>query len=53
MAALIEEEGLDEDGHPMKHQIPRHRRQKRKRKRTKNTTQEVIGLLRSKARAKD
>jgi antitoxin (DNA-binding transcriptional repressor) of toxin-antitoxin stability system len=40
MAALIEEEGLDEDGHPVKHLIPRRRRQKRKRKQTKNTTQE-------------
>ena len=37
MAALIEEEGLDEDGHPVKHLIPRRRRQKRKRKQTKNT----------------
>ncbi|KAF8493819.1 hypothetical protein JB92DRAFT_3127182 [Gautieria morchelliformis] len=39
MAALIEEEGLDEDGRPMKHGNL-HRQQKRKRKPAKKITQE-------------
>lgn len=40
MAALIKEEGLDKDGHPMKCLIPCHHHQKCKCKQTKKTTQE-------------
>jgi hypothetical protein len=39
MAALIKEEGLDEDGRPMKHRNLR-QQQKRKRKQTKKVPQE-------------
>ncbi|KAF8234454.1 hypothetical protein L208DRAFT_1376953 [Tricholoma matsutake] len=40
MAALIKEEGLDKDGHPMKCLIPCHHHQKCKCKQTKKTIQE-------------
>ncbi|KAF8472426.1 hypothetical protein JB92DRAFT_1915932 [Gautieria morchelliformis] len=41
MTALIEKEGLDEDGRPMKH-LNLHRQQKRKRKQPKKTMQEEV-----------
>jgi hypothetical protein len=41
MAALIEEEGLDEDGEPKKHLNPHRRPRKRKRKQAKKSTEEA------------